>query len=374
MNVVLDASISQPAKNLPSLRNWKVSRQEGKGNGNGEGESEMSFQRTPVATSHHNVLIPNPRQLHTPPSRPRGRPPGSGKKRRDERSEANNPSQPSPSRPGPSQPGPSQPIPSHLNPSQLTPSQLSSTPTSQPPGPRRRGRPPGSKNSGPRKPATKRPHTGAPSGAVGSSGLRNSVNSTDGFAVVIDSHLSTTPSNKKGPLESNKTNPIKRNGVVHRVYKCRWNDCPYELHNFQTLRKHVYKHREQYGEEGPFPCCWKGCGTINLSDEDKDENEDELIPLDFNIVSAWELHIDAKHLNILAWELGDGLASSGTSEPAYFLISFANPVSRCRSIRPFERQSWPPNESRGSNNRTVRPVCFDIVKRGDQKIPSGSRE
>lgn len=253
----------------------------------GENEGEMSFQRTPIAVSHHDV--PNP---HTPPSRPRGRPPGSGKKHKDGRNKVNSPSQP------PSEPPPSEP-------------------SSQPPGPRRRGRPPGSKDSAPRKSATRSPHTGisteprSSTGPLRQSGLRNAVTSSDGFAVVIDSRLSATAQeqDKRGTLEPKKPKLIRRDGVVHKVYKCRWNECPYELHNLQLLRKHVYKHREQYGE-GPFPCCWADCGTINLSKEDTDDID--LIPLEFNTASAWETHIDAKHLDMIAWNMGDGPCSSGT--------------------------------------------------------------
>lgn len=256
----------------------------------------MSFQRIPITATYHNV--PNQREIFTPPSRPRGRPPGSGKKRSDERNEAA--------------------ISSQTQFQSL--SQPESQSPSQTPGSRRRGRPPGSKNRAPRESTTTSPHNGASTGPGSStgplrqSGLRNAMNSSDGFAVVIGSRLSATTSeqNKKGNREPKKTKSTRRGGVVHKVYKCRWNDCPYELHNLQTLRKHVYKHREQYAE-GPFPCCWADCGTINLSHEDTDNDENALIPLEFNTVSAWEFHIDAKHLNIIAWDMGDGPSSSGAS-------------------------------------------------------------
>ena len=277
----LDANSRQLITNFPALGKFKAAHYEN------QGEGEMNFQRTPIAAIYHEVF--------TPPRR-RGRPPGSGKKR-DERNEASASSQPRSQTP--SQPQ-SQP-----------PSQPESQPPSQPSGPRRRGRPLGSKNRGPRKSAAQS-HMGALTGPQSSmepprqSGLRNSMTAFDGFAVVIDSHHS----DKKEEQDKKRINPIQPNGVVHKVYKCRWNDCPYELHNLQTLRKHVYKHREQYGE-GPIPCCWAECGTINLSENDA---ENELIPLEFDNVSAWELHIDAKHLNILAWDMGDGPSSSGTSE------------------------------------------------------------
>ena len=254
----------------------------------------MSFQQTPIAAIYQTV--PNPRETSIPTRpRPRGRPPGSGKKRKDERNEVGTSSQP-----------------------QFLPLQSESHTPSQTPGSRRRGRPPGSKDSVPRKSAAKIPHMNTSTEVRSSterkqSDLRNPVTmSSDGFAVVIDSHHTAKKQVTLGPQ---KIKPIRRDGVVHKVYKCRWNDCPYELHNLQTVRKHVYKHGEQYGK-GPFPCCWTDCGTINLSNENAVENE--LIPLEFDNVSAWKTHIDAKHLNILAWEMGDGPSSSGMFETRRF--------------------------------------------------------
>lgn len=299
MILVADISIQRPIKGLPALRTWKPSRlsrthaqsplvqdpinelqqpisphiantiflglsSSGIGSKSGD-EGEMSFQRTLPTVNRLDGI-------QTPPSRPRGRPPGSGKNRQTEHIEANNPSQPS--------------------------------------EPRRRGRPVGSKNSAPRKSAKPEDsQAGTPTGpqpSIGSlrqGGLQNAWTPPGGVAVVIDPRPPTVKpqaQDKKGRLES------FRRRVSHKVYKCRWNDCPYELHNLQTLRKHVHKHREQYAK-GPFPCCWADCGTINLSrEETDDEPEDELIPLEFDTASAWETHMDAKHLDILAWDLGDG--------------------------------------------------------------------
>ena len=317
MNVILDVNSHQPVKSWPSVRKWKAPRSSMEGIQEGihrtsvqtPHEGEMSFQQSPIAASHPIV----PSEPHTPPRRPRGRPPGSGKKR-EERNEGDALSQPR------SQPG-SQAA------SQLA-SQTPSQPPSQPSAPRGRGRPRGSKDSVPRKPAARSPRTGvstepqSSAGPLRPSGLRNAVTSSDGFAVVIDSRSSATT--QKQDKKGNRVESKRAKSIRHKVYKCRWNECPYELHNLQTLRKHVHKHREQYGEQGPFPCCWADCGTINLSKEEGDMDEDELIPLEFNTASAWETHIDDKHLNILAWSMGDGptASSSGTFRIWSFIFKY----------------------------------------------------
>lgn len=292
MILVADISIQRPTKVLPALRTWKPSRRSRTNaqstfvqdpinelerpisspiannvflrpgpdglKSRSENESEMSFQRSVPIINRHD-------EIQTPPSRPRGRPPGSGKNRVNERIEANSPSQPS--------------------------------------EPRRRGRPLGSKNSGKKSAKPNDSQASIPIGPQSSQdGLQSAMTPPGGVAVVIDRRpaMAVPQAQDKGKLES------FRRRVNHKVYKCRWNDCPYELHNLQTLRKHVHKHREQY-TKGPFPCCWADCGTINLSrEETDDEPEDELIPLEFHTAFAWETHIDAKHLDILAWDMGDG--------------------------------------------------------------------
>lgn len=309
---ISDVNTRQPIKGFPALRKWKASRpsettirstdgdgvQEGlekpktssyakdvfMGLGSGlSNEGAMSFLQTPPRVTRNEDV--DPRESQTPSSKPRGRPSGSGKKRGNGRTESE------------------------------TPSQLTE--------PKRRGRPLGRKDTSPRKlPASRKPKPDIPTRPRSSTGpkkpsnLRHTITPSDGIAVVINSRPFSSfqprmqdKTDKTAPREANAF----RQSIKHKVYKCLWKDCPYELHNLQTLRKHVYKHREKCAD-GLFRCSWARCGTINLSGDETDESEDELIRLEFRIDSAWEKHMDAQHLDKLAWEMGDGQATpaSGT--------------------------------------------------------------
>lgn len=146
------------------------------------------------------------------------------------------------------------------------------------------------------------------------SGLRNMMPS-DGVAVVIESRSSGIGNEKKRKSESTEPWPRKKekpsihpSAPSYKVYKCLWKNCPYELHNLENLRKHVRKHREEYGD-GPFPCLWADCGrsTVLEDEGDEDEVENEVLkPLEFGIDGAWERHVNKKHVDPYAWEFGDG--------------------------------------------------------------------
>ena len=124
-----------------------------------------------------------------------------------------------------------------------------------------------------------------------SSGLRNEISRSPGFAVVIPS-----PAAKTRPDEGK----ISRSSVPsrkHHVYKCRWKDCPGELHNLETLRKHTYNHIHDFDEDVDdiFQCLWDGCAA-----------SDGRGRLQFKSVTSWHRHMDGRHLDPFAWEFGDG--------------------------------------------------------------------
>ncbi|KAI4278276.1 MAG: hypothetical protein L6R38_005285 [Xanthoria sp. 2 TBL-2021] len=192
-----------------------------------------------------------------------------------------------------------------------------------PPGARRVGRPPGAKNKHPRKSSGTPQLSSMPTRPsvdttpARPSGLRNTVASADGIAVVVPSPSPSIAENKprgrgrprKSPKSSQQSTPI------HRVYKCQWKDCPAELHNLETLKKHVIKHSDRY--DGPFPCLWEGCGKARKNDEedeDKGSNEDESQPLEYATKDIWAKHIDRRHLADYAWKLGDGPSLRSDSE------------------------------------------------------------
>ncbi|EON61173.1 hypothetical protein W97_00385 [Coniosporium apollinis CBS 100218] len=108
--------------------------------------------------------------------------------------------------------------------------------------------------------------------------------------------------------------PAMRQEVEYRVYKCRWQGCKAELHNLDTLRKHVFKLHGRPAAGGRWKCQWEGCGeTGTVMDEATGEESDEHRYLEFTDGEKWRGHIEAAHLGELAWELGDGPAG-GLSE------------------------------------------------------------
>ncbi|RGP61272.1 hypothetical protein FSPOR_10101 [Fusarium sporotrichioides] len=79
-----------------------------------------------------------------------------------------------------------------------------------------------------------------------------------------------------------------RTNVQFFPFLCEWMDCKAELHNLETLRRHVYK---VHG--GSVECLWGNCGRLEEPPEfENDEGFDE--------------HVEEAHLIPLSWHVGDG--------------------------------------------------------------------
>ncbi|EKG19423.1 Zinc finger C2H2-type protein [Macrophomina phaseolina MS6] len=94
----------------------------------------------------------------------------------------------------------------------------------------------------------------------------------------------------------------------YSVYKCQWEHCAAELHNMETLRKHVFKFHTGQNAHKKWPCYWAGCG----------ENERSIDPRTgkangFSVLDDFKDHVEFAHLGPKSWELGDGHAG-GLSE------------------------------------------------------------
>ena len=200
--------------------------------------------------------------------------------------------------------------------------------------PKRRGRPSGAKNKSPDKGVPKgnaSDHTpsgtGVPTRAkplpnsivttpVKPSGLRHALTPTDGVAVVIQSRspsVANTPkmgSAKAGAPRKTQVPPGRYLAQPsYKIYRCLWEQCPAELHNLETLKKHVRKHRDK-SEAGPFPCLWANCYDGNTSAANGSQANSKGQRVKFESDIAWQTHMEMKHLDAVAWELGDGPAHS----------------------------------------------------------------
>ncbi|KAI4743435.1 hypothetical protein E4T50_06134 [Aureobasidium sp. EXF-12298] len=93
---------------------------------------------------------------------------------------------------------------------------------------------------------------------------------------------------------------VKEPEVEFNVYKCEWEDCGAELHNIDTLRKHVLKLHGKKTADGDYECAWFGCFQ-----------EDEVTA--FDDMAQWMEHMESQHVKPISRTLGDG-PRSGLSD------------------------------------------------------------
>jgi hypothetical protein len=94
----------------------------------------------------------------------------------------------------------------------------------------------------------------------------------------------------------------KKPEVEFNVYKCEWEDCGAELHNIDTLRKHVLKVHGKKTVEGDYECAWAGCF-----------HEDEVTAFDDMV--TWMEHMETSHVKPITRTLGDGPRSGLSGGP-----------------------------------------------------------
>ncbi|KPI38990.1 uncharacterized protein AB675_4669 [Cyphellophora attinorum] len=104
----------------------------------------------------------------------------------------------------------------------------------------------------------------------------------------------------------------------HSIFKCRFPRCGDELHNLETLRKHIRKKHgpdaEQIEKEPkPYGCWWKHCPS---------KNGDGTYSAKYTFASMDELmkHLDETHLHEVAMRLGDG-PKTGSADPITYLTN-----------------------------------------------------
>lgn len=142
------------------------------------------------------------------------------------------------------------------------------------------------------------------------SGLRNSINAmtpTDGIAVVIPSRSPSvavvTPQAsvqkgrpKKAEIRSEDGSMASPSSTpTYTMYPCDWEHCPAELHNVETLKKHVKKHRQAV--DGVYPCLWADCSDSSKPLSNNMQNEDGQIKrLKFKTDAELVTHVESNHL------------------------------------------------------------------------------
>ncbi|KAH7095580.1 hypothetical protein FB567DRAFT_430335 [Paraphoma chrysanthemicola] len=103
--------------------------------------------------------------------------------------------------------------------------------------------------------------------------------------------------------------------VVNRAprfqpYKCKWQNCIAELHNLETLKKHVFKVHQKRTLRNMLECLWEECGKeVTNFDPNTNMRIEKHTPSSFTHEDNWREHLERSHFAPLSWELGDGPAS-----------------------------------------------------------------
>ena len=139
------------------------------------------------------------------------------------------------------------------------------------------------------------------------------------------------------------------------AYLCEWKGCEAELHNLDTLRRHVYK---VHGGTGSRSCQWSECGqSAKLQTSPLDER-------------TFRLHIEEEHLVPMSWHVGDGTLNQGGLKrkadmedelPDYLLDAQGKQITPSTRDQELEDYStWL------ENRRKLR----ELLKRRDENLPS----
>ncbi|KAF2189730.1 hypothetical protein K469DRAFT_700984 [Zopfia rhizophila CBS 207.26] len=128
--------------------------------------------------------------------------------------------------------------------------------------------------------------------------LRN-VRSGDNEPIVIDS---------RSPSIAGR--PRRLSTPKYQAFKCQWQNCKAELHNLETLRKHVHKVHRKHTLRNTLECLWGDCGReVTSVDQVTGIRIERHAPFAFTDEAKWREHLELKHFCPLSWQLGDGPAS-----------------------------------------------------------------
>ncbi|KAK5720742.1 hypothetical protein LTR15_006703 [Elasticomyces elasticus] len=120
-----------------------------------------------------------------------------------------------------------------------------------------------------------------------------------------------TPPKPGAPRGPKKAGPSGEKPLVepeYQVWECKWRNCGSELHNLETLKKHVVKLHGKGNERREFECLWEGCEGVPEaagSGKGKAKASDNSVAT-FPDLARWLEHVNKAHLVPVAWKFGDG--------------------------------------------------------------------
>ncbi|KAF1911786.1 hypothetical protein BDU57DRAFT_598429, partial [Ampelomyces quisqualis] len=158
-------------------------------------------------------------------------------------------------------------------------------------------------------------------------GWRKAIHGSAAAQSKLNANESSTPSNNhrpsqpsslrnvnngpNEPIRIDSRSPSIANRVIrYQSYKCKWQNCSAELHNLETLKKHVFKVHRNQTLRNTLDCLWDDCGKeVVKSDPTTNTTLVKHVPVTFDLESLWRDHIQKRHFDPLSWKLGDGPAS-----------------------------------------------------------------
>ncbi|CAN9154046.1 unnamed protein product [Alternaria alternata] len=113
------------------------------------------------------------------------------------------------------------------------------------------------------------------------------------------------------PIQISSRSPSVANGLPrYQSYKCKWQNCQADLHNLETLQKHIYKVHRKETVNNTLECLWDDCGKeVTNYDHMTNMSIERYQPHSFDLESNWRDHIQQAHISPLSWQLGDGPAA-----------------------------------------------------------------
>lgn len=118
-------------------------------------------------------------------------------------------------------------------------------------------------------------------------------------------------------LISSRSPSVANRTPQYQSFQCKWLNCKADLHNLETLKKHVFKVHRKETMQNTLECLWDGCGRHAASlDPTTKISSERHIPYAFGWDKLWHDHIQQSHFDPLAWAQGDGPAGglSGTED------------------------------------------------------------
>ena len=137
------------------------------------------------------------------------------------------------------------------------------------------------------------------------------------------------------PIFISSRSPSVANKVPqYQSFKCRWQNCKAELHNLETLKKHVVKLHRKETLRGTLECLWGDCGREVASvDQVTNTTIERHTPFAFTEESRWREHLEIKHFSPILWELGDGPASGLSGKISWHAWADLTLIILCRCTR-----------------------------------------